>query len=191
MDTLRTRSPRSLEEIQQRLRPGVMRKRAIAELEEIFRSGTTPDPVPNGFLPGRLVTMSLTRPTDAFVRSFTGLYMPWLGKSFDRDAATGLNVLVKSAKVPMKALWPSYEPISESNDTIEVFPFNTRVAPGAVDPGVEVLKIDYDFGANPNFLIRRILDELVRVEEGLYLGKILYRRDDSFKPIGFFSLESR
>jgi hypothetical protein len=192
MDTLTTtRSTRSLQDIQETLSPGVMRRRAIAELDELFRSGSAPDPAPDGFLPGRLVTMSLTRPSDAFVRSFTGMYMPWLGKSFDREAGTGLNVLVKSAKAPMKTLWPSYKPISESDDRIEAFPFNTRIGPGAVDPDVQVLKIDYDFEANPGLLIRKILDELVQIDNGLYLGKILYRRGKSFKPIGFFSLESR
>jgi hypothetical protein len=192
MDTMTaTRTTRSLEEIQNDLDPGALRKRAIRELDELFRSGRTPDPLPDGFLPGRLVTMSLTRPTDAFVRGVSGAYMPWLGKSFDRAASTGINVLVKSAKGPMKALWPSYKPVSESDDRIEVFPFNTRVGPGAVDPEVEVLKIDYDFEANPNLLIRRILDELVQIDDGLYLGKILFRRGNSFVPIGFFSLASR
>jgi hypothetical protein len=64
------------------------------------------------------------------------------------------------------------------------------VAPGELDPGVDVLKIDYDFDANPDFVIRRILDELVEVDAGLYLGKILYRWKGTFRPIGFFSLES-
>jgi hypothetical protein len=191
METLTTSTRhRSLEEITDGMQPGVARKRAIAELDELFRSGRTPDPAPDGFLPGKLVTMSLTRPTDAFVRSFANVYMPWLGKRFDRDADAGRNVLVKSAKAPMKALWPSYEPLSETDDQIEAFPFNTRVAPGAADPNLDVLKIDYDFDANPKLLIRRILDELVQIEERLYLGKILYRRGNLFKPIGFFSLES-
>jgi hypothetical protein len=192
METIsETRGRRSLEEIQHRLRPGEVRRRSIIELDELFRSGRTPDPTPDGFLPGRLVTMSVSRPSDAFVRSVAGVYMPWLGKSFDREAFTGLNVLTRSAKAPMKALWPSYTPISESEETIDAFPFNTRVASGAADPDIDVLKIDYDFEANPNFLIRKILDELVQIDDGLYLGKILYRWGKAFRPIGFFSLESQ
>ena len=192
MDTLTEKTrPRSLEEIEQSLKPGEMRKRSIAELDDLFRSGKAPEPAPDGFLPGRLVTMSLTRPTDAFVRGVSSLYMPWLGKSFDRGASKGRNILLKNAKTPAKALWPSYTPIAENEETIEVFEFNTRIAPGAIDPDVDVLKIDYDFDANPNFMIRRILDELVQIDEGQYLGKILYRWGQSFRPIGFFSLESR
>jgi hypothetical protein len=115
--------------------------------------------------------------------------MPWQGKSFDAERSEGFNVLIPSAKTPVKILWPSYQPENETPEGLEVFPFRNRVAPGAVDPELDVLKIDYDFEANPNFIIRRILDELVEVAEGLYLGKILYRHRGNFRPIGFFSLE--
>mgnify|MGYP006174464395 FL=1 len=57
-----------------------------------------------------------------------------------------------------------------------------------IDPGLQVLKIDYDSDANPTFMIRRILDELVQLDDGLYLGKILFRTKRAWHPIGFFSL---
>ena len=116
--------------------------------------------------------------------------MPWLGKSFDPQAMTGVNVLTTGARGPMRVVWPGYEPEREFADRIEAFPFRNRIAPGEVDPGVDVLKIDYDIAANPQFVIRRILDELVQVEEGFYLGKILFRRQGAWRPIGFFTLES-
>jgi hypothetical protein len=175
--------------IEGRLDPKTMRAQAIAELDELFRSGTAPDPRPEGMVPGRLITMSVTRPTDALVKGIGQLYMPWLGKSFDPANERGINVLVPSARGPMKVLWPKYTPERELVDRIECFPFTTRVDPGAIDPDVNVLKIDYDHDANPDFLIRRILDELVQIDEGLYLGKILFRRKSGWKPIGFFSLE--
>ncbi len=167
-----------------------MHETAIGELDELFRSGSAPDPMPDGFLSGRLVTMTVARPADATVRSIAKLYMPWLGKSFDRDKHEGVNVLKANALKPMKLLWPSYEPEAQHGERVEAFRFRTRVAAGAIDESVQVLKIDYDFDANPNFLIRRILDELVQIEENLYLGKILYRTKSKFVPIGFFSLES-
>ncbi|MGH2538268.1 MAG: hypothetical protein ACRDHL_12805 [Candidatus Promineifilaceae bacterium] len=34
-----------------------------------------------------------------------------------------------------------------------------------------MLKIDYNLAANPRLTIRRVLDELVQVGAGLYLGK--------------------
>ena len=117
------------------------------------------------------------------------MYMPWLGKSFDPERSTGVNVLTRAAKTPMKTLWPSYTPERELDDRLECFPFRTRVAPGEVDPEVDVLKIDYDFDANPSFVIRQILDELVDIGGGTYLGKILYRTAKGFRPIGFFSLQ--
>ena len=176
--------------IEDRLRPRVMRERALDDLEDLFRGGRTPDPRPTGFLPGRLVTMSVTRPSDAFVRWVTSLYMPWLGKSFDPAHEAGINMLTPSARSQLKVLWPSYEPQDSADGNLEAFPFRTRVAPGEVDPDVDVLKIDYDFEENPSFIIRRILDELVQIDDGSYLGKILFRRRNSWHRIGFFSLRS-
>jgi hypothetical protein len=181
---------RTLDDIQERLQPNEVRGWALERLNEMFRGGRAPDPQPEGFLQGRLVTMSLWGPSDALVRRISQMWMPWLGKSFDPAAQTGVNVLTQSARSPMKAFWPSYVPERELSDRIEAFPFRTRIAPGEVDPDVQVLKIDYNSDPNPNFLIRRILDELVQVDEKLYLGKILFRRQGSWLPIGFFSLEA-
>ena len=114
--------------------------------------------------------------------------MPWRGKIFDRAAMTGQNRFDPSARLPMRVLWPSYRPIALWSDGPEAFPFRTRVAPGAVDPAVQVLKIDYDFEANPRLVIRRILDELVQVDGGTYLGRVLFRVGSRFRPIGLFSL---
>ncbi len=155
----------------------------------MFRSGRTPDPLPDGMLRGALVTTSVWGPWDSFVRRVARMWIPWLGKSFDPSTMTGVNVLSKSARAPVRVLWPNYEPERELADRIEAFPFRNRVAPGELDPGVSVLKIDYDFEANPQLIVRRILDELVQIDDGLYLGKILFRREGSWAPIGFFTLE--
>ncbi len=180
---------RILEELQDRLRPASQRAWAIQRLEEMFRAGRTPDPPPEGFLKGRLVTTAISDGVDAFGRKISEMWMPWLGKSFDPSTDSGVNVLVKSARGPMRVVWPNYVPERELADRIEAFPFRTRVAPGELDPEVSVLKIDYNIEANPNLLIRRILDELVQIDDGIYLGKVLLRRQGAFKSIGFFSLE--
>ena len=39
------------------------------------------------------------------------------------------------------------------------------------------------------FIIRRVLDELVDVGDGMYLGKVLYRLRARFHLTGFFTLE--
>jgi hypothetical protein len=54
-----------------------------------------------------------------------------------------------------------------------------------------VLKIDYDIDANPGFLIRDILDELVEVGSHTYLGKVHMRRGGKWKMVGYFALRPR
>jgi hypothetical protein len=115
--------------------------------------------------------------------------MPWLGKSFQPSSQTGINVLASSARPAMKVVWPSYEPPLATDERIEAFPFTTRVEPSAVDPSLHVLKIDYDSDDNPAFIIRRILDELVHIDEDLYLGRALYRMRDRWRRLLFFTLE--
>ena len=183
-------TPRSsLDQIHQRLEPKLARSWALARLDELFRSGSVPDPAPEGFQRGRLVATSISSPVDVVARRIASLYMPWLGKSFDATASEGVNILRPSAKTAVKALWPSYTPEGVYVDRLEVFPFKTYVDAGAIDADVKVLKIDYDFDVNPGFIIRRILDELVQIDDSLYLGKILYRYRSTYRLIGYFSLE--
>jgi hypothetical protein len=183
----RTRDP--FADVTEQLSPRLMRHKALGELDAMFKQGRAPEPAPEGFLPGALITMSVSPTYDAFMRRVSGLYMPWLGKSFDRENNQGINVLTKAARSQMKVLWPSYEP-KDAGDRLEAFEFRTRTAPGAVDPSLQVLKIDYDFDANPSFMIRRVLDELVQIDDGVYLGKILFKWGERWRPIGFFSLQS-
>jgi hypothetical protein len=185
----RSETRRRLRLVQERLEPNAAQSWALGELNEMFGAGRAPDPLPQGMLKGSLVTTSVWAPFDSVARRIASVWMPWLGKSFDATSMQGVNVLAKSSRTPMRVLWPSYVPERELTDRIEAFPFRNRIAPGEIDPDVDVLKIDYDFEANPDLLIRRILDELVEVDDGLYLGKILFRRSGSWMPIGFFTLE--
>ncbi len=119
----------------------------------------------------------------------TDLWMPWLGKSFRPAEGSGINVMRRDARLPIVVMWPSIRPGAVDESRLEAFPFRLRRAPGELEPSVDVLKIDYDFDANPRFVIRRILDEVVEVEDGLYLGRVLYRWRGRFHRIGFFTLE--
>ncbi|MGH2736115.1 MAG: hypothetical protein ACRDKZ_11080 [Actinomycetota bacterium] len=178
-----------LREAQGFLSPKTVRERAVVEFDELFRSGAVPEPPPEGFLSGSLITSTTWDSLDLVSRRLAELYMPWLGKSFDPASNEGVNVLKRSAVTPMRALWPSYKVLREYDDRVEAFRFRTRIDTGAVDPSINVLKIDYDFDANPDLLIRKILDELVQIDDGLYLGKVLYRGKGGYRPIGYFSLE--
>jgi hypothetical protein len=177
-----------LQEVLERLEPRLNRAWAIDRLNSLFAEGRTPESL-DGFLPGGLVTPTLWGPTDAVGRRVTALYMPWLGKRFESSAESGINVLEANARLPMKVLWPSYEAEVVTEERIEAFRFATRVGPGVLDPDVNVLKIDYDSDANPGFIIRRILDELVQISDDLYLGKALYRTKKGWRPLLFFTLE--
>jgi hypothetical protein len=179
-----------LDALADRLRPAANRAAVLARFDQLFRAGSPPDPRPDGFLHGRLLATSTWRPLDSLARGLAGLWMPWQGKSFDRAASVGINRFTPSALMPLRIVFPRYTPERITAQRIEAFPFRNRIEPGALDPAVDVLKIDYDFEANPNFLIRRILDELVQVDPGVYLGKVLFRARGRYHPIGFFSLRS-
>ena len=182
---------RRLLDLSDALHPGIGRAKAIDELDRMFVAGSPPDPVPDGFHPGTLLATCTWAPWDGVVARIAHAWMPWQGKSFDAASSTGLNRFTGGAaeRRVMRILWPGYRPVSRTADRIEAFQFRNRLEPGALDPGVRVYKIDYDFAANPGFIIRRILDELVQVEDGLYLGKVLMRVGGRYRGIGFFMLE--
>ena len=181
---------REIDMLADRLHPAVNRAQVLVRFDERFGSGTAPDPLPDGFLPGRLLATTTWAPLDGLARRMAGLWMPWQGKTLFRERSAGVNRFLTNVRVPMRAVWPRYTPEHVGPDRVEAFPFRTRIAPGELDPGVDVLKIDYDFEANPDFMIRRILDELVQVAPGRYLGKVLFRARGRFHPIGFFSLRT-
>jgi hypothetical protein len=53
-----------------------------------------------------------------------------------------------------------------------------------------VLKIDYDLDSNPKLSVRRVLDELVQLSEGLYLGKAHVKWYwGKWQTVAFFSLK--
>jgi hypothetical protein len=188
-DTTTTAARERMEEAAARMQPGVNRALSLRDLDDLFRSGLVPDPLPDGFLPGRLLATSIWSPLDAVVARIAMAWMPWQGKVFDRAASMGVNRFDASARVPLRVVFPGYTPERDLGDELEAFPFIYRVAPGELDPDVQVCKIDYDFEPNPGLIIRRILDELVEIDDGTYLGKILFRTSSRWHPIGFFSLE--
>jgi hypothetical protein len=178
-----------LDRLADRLIPGRNRAEVIRRLDAAFASGVAPDPPPSDFQRGRLLGTSTWAPWDAVVSRIAQLWMPWLGKTFSPGTGTGLNRFTPTAptRLWLRTLFPGHTPEVDHADRLEAFAFRTRVSPGELDTTVTVLKIDYDFEANPA-LIRHILDELVQVAPGRYLGKVLFRLGGRFHRIGFFSL---
>lgn len=80
----------------------------------------------------------------------------WKGKTFHASTMSGINMFEDDGK------------------TMEKYPFQTYKAKGLQDNEKDVLKIDYTLAANP-WWVRPILDEIVQVGPGQYLGKMHVR----------------
>ena len=169
------------------------RSGAIAELEALFRSGR-PSEGMNGPTEGRLVTFTVHPRFDNAVAALTGRWMPWAGKRFNAAERRGDNLLARSARAPSKVLWPLYK-MKEAEGRLTAFDFNTWIEPGAVDPDLEVLVIDYaSVDSNPRLVIKQIRDELVEVAPGAHLGKMLWRQGKGenarYTLLAFFALKT-
>ena len=144
------------------------------ELNGMFRSGTLPKGL-TGPTEGMLVTTVTNPLLDPVVRLITNLWMPWQGKRFDEGGESGTNLFTDSAVVPARLLWPFYKTTGAEAGRL-AFDFATYPDAGQLDPDVQVMVIDYSaVDGNPRLIIRRIRDELVEVEPGVYLGKVLFQ----------------
>jgi hypothetical protein len=119
----------------------------------------------------------------------TSLWLPWKGKTFDPDAEQGRNLFTAGARRLMRVTLPKYATVDEPGGC-SAFRFLTSTGPSAFTPGVDVLRIDYrDVPENPTWPVRRILDELVMIEEGRYLGQALIEFRGALRRAAWFSLE--
>jgi hypothetical protein len=157
--------------------PAALAGRSSAELAELFARGEPPDPALDGRYRGDLISTTFAPGLDGLlVRGFETA-RPWLGKRFDAAAGAGTNVFDRRwwgagrlvTPHRHRAWWP------EDERTFRAFPFETMVGPSLLDLEQSVLQIDYDLDINHPRL-RRIRDELVELEPGLYLGQALWRR---------------
>ncbi|WP_234974525.1 hypothetical protein [Williamsia sterculiae] len=166
----------------------------IALLNALFAVGTPPSRL-HGTTSGMLLATTTTGPLDAAVKVLTSVWMPWQGKRFDQDAASGDNRMTGSSSLVGRLVWPLYS-MRPNDGERAAFDFTTYVEPGKENPDRDVLVIDYsDIPDNPTLVIRSIRDELVELTPGAYLGKIFFRMPklsghDNFERIGFFALRT-
>lgn len=167
-------------------RPRTLAGRSSGELEGLFARGRVPDPPPDGRMRGTLLHMTLG-PAGAILGPGAAI---WLGKRFHAEHATGENVFDSRVHTLGRLLTPSAYRASwpEDSRSYRALPFATSPGAGALDPGVEVLRIDYDLPGNAP-VFRRILDELVELEPGVYLGQALLRRRGGHSRLAWFALE--
>jgi hypothetical protein len=171
----------------------VQRAQGFAALNDLFRAGTVPGPSPSGRYAGELVALDLAPVLTPFFQWLTTRWMPWLGKSFNAANQRGNNIFTNDSYFLARLFNPLYRGFkTESSKTYRGFAFRTYTAPGLFDTDRTVLKIDYDLKENPALTVRRVLDELVQLDDNLYLGKAHVRwwgrPVDDWQTVAFFTL---
>jgi hypothetical protein len=110
-------------------------------------------------------------PDGFYSGSVPGHTFSWQGKKFFAASSTGINVF------------------TSGSTTEEKYPFVTSIGKGVRDTTRDVLKIDYDIPSNP-FWLRPILDEILQIAPGQYLGKLQLRIIPGFPfTLGYFELK--
>ena len=169
------------------------RTQGLAALNDLFRAGTVPDPRPNGRYAGELIALDMAPGLTQFFQWLTNQWMPWRGKSFESTQQRGDNIFTKDSYPLARLFNPLYRGfVNDGPKTYRGFAFRTYTAPGLFDTDRTVLKIDYDLKENPGLTVRRVLDELVQLDDDLYLGKAHVRwwwsSKDSWQTVAYFSL---
>src|SRR5215208_1437848 len=148
------------------------RAQGLAALNQLFRAGTVPDPALDGRYAGTFVALDLAPGLTQPVQSLTRAWMSWRGKTFNASQQVGDNIFTKDSYLLARVFNPFYRGfVNDGPGTYRGFAFHTYVTPGLVDTDRAVLKIDYNLKENPALTVRRVLDELVQLEDHLYLGK--------------------
>jgi hypothetical protein len=141
-------------------------------LNEIFGAAQPPQNTIIGRLDGDLVALDIAPGVTQLLSRLTSNWLPWKGKTFDPTTQRGDNIFTRDSITLARIFNPFYRGFTDDGqDTYRAFAFRTYLGPGREDPDLTVMKIDYDLGENPNLTIRRVLDELVQIGEGTYLGK--------------------
>jgi hypothetical protein len=140
-------------------------------LNQLFRSGTVPEPPLDGRYAGELIAINIAPGLTQMYESLLQAWMPWLGKTFDPAQQSGDNIFTKDSYPLARIFNPFYRGfVADGPGRYRGFAFRTYTAAGLFDKDRTVLKIDYDLKGNPSLNVRRVLDELVQVGD-MYLGK--------------------
>jgi hypothetical protein len=168
------------------------RAQGLATLNMLFRSGSAPAPSLNGRYAGELLALDIAPGLTQFYEWLTSRWLPWLGKTFNAVQQSGDNIFTRNSYPLARFFNPFYRDfVSDGPKTYRAFSFRTYVAPGLADPDRMVLKIDYDLNDNPSLTIRRVLDELVQLDDHLYLGKAhVHWWSGGWQMVAYFSLTS-
>jgi hypothetical protein len=166
---------------------------ALAELGELFAT-STPATTVDGQTEGLLVGWAPRhdelnrggRELHALAKTVTirlGV-LAWLGKRFDGPAKRGTNSISR-----LGLLARPLTKVRRIGDHYEAFPMTNWVEPGKLDPGTDVLVIDYASLVDNPWPVSRIRDEL-EIVPNTYLGKMLWRQHDRYYLPAYFALKT-
>jgi hypothetical protein len=165
------------------------RKAGLVELNKLFAQGVVPSPALDGRYQGALLTTSVNPVLDALAGAIFGSWLPWQGKTVSAAAQTGDNMFTNDGLWLSRIVFIGYKGyIADGAGRSRALAFRTYTGEGKDDPGLQVLKIDYDLDINPSFVVRDVLDELVQVGEDYYLGKALLRWQGRWRCAAYFTL---
>jgi hypothetical protein len=165
------------------------RAATLAALAALFRSGTVPEAIAGPHM-GILVTTTVGMPADRLIAAWAAHNLRWLGKRFTETG--GDNIWRRYRRVGDTLFWKlnallRWQAVADSAETYRAFPFRTAVGRGVADKECMVLKIIYDARPNP-LPVRRVLDELVALGDGVYLGKAHGRLFGRWRLLAYFAL---
>lgn len=159
------------------------------ELHALFRSGSTPRKLAIGDYAGRFEAFNIAPGITQLAELVARTWMPWQGKQLHPAQSLGYNILTNDSFGLVRLAAPSYRKfVTHGSATYCAFPFQTYIAPGHRDPDMQVLKIDYDLPDNPGLSVRRLQDELVQIDNNLYLGKAYFKWWGAWQLWAYFSL---
>jgi hypothetical protein len=107
---------------------------------------------------------------DGFKKGEVGAQTTWAGKLFDAKNGMGINIFIDNGKQVQRYPFYFSEAWSLTNDR-------------------RVIKLDYNLPRNPWYL-RHVIDELVEISPGRYLGKLNLRLRPFTFSLGFFTLSN-
>jgi hypothetical protein len=166
------------------------RSLGLAELQACFANGKVAEGLV-GFHPGRLIATTCGYGLDGPFEAMSRWWMPWRGKHFSRQAAEGVNLFTVGGRRAIRTAFPRYRGLGDDEQGTSAFRFVTSIVPSVSHPSVTVLRLDYrGVEQNPAFPIRRVVDELVQIDDGLYLGQALMTWSGRPHRVAWFSLEA-
>lgn len=161
----------------------------LAEVQTCFAGGKAAEGLV-GFRRARSIATTCGYGLDSPFEAMARMWMPWRGKSFSRQAAEGVNLFTVGGRRAIRTAFPRYRGLGDDEEGTSAFRFLTSIAPSVSHPGVTVLRLDYrGVPENPSFPMRRMVEELVQIDHGLYLGQTLITWGGRPHRVAWFSLE--